>query len=68
MNDTDSAAWSGWFRPRGGTWRRVVEAESESEAWGMILAFTEGSGDKCVLPAGRNPDNKTQVPAFGRAK
>ena len=67
MNDRVRPPWAGWFRPRGGTWRQAVEAESEPEAWGMILAYAAGSGDKTVLPAGRHPDGPRPGPVVFQA-
>jgi hypothetical protein len=52
--------WTGWHRPhRQAAWRVVVHAESEAEAWDLLLAYTAG-GDKCVLPVTRRPDNYSQ--------
>lgn len=52
--------YQGWLREGKGDWRMVVTATSSSEdgAWRLMVGvagLTEHS-DKCVLPAGRRPD------------
>jgi len=64
MTTEPDHAFAGWSRKNSAfAWRRVVTAESEAECWNLLLGHTEG-GDKCVLAAGRDPN---QRPAFRRS-
>jgi hypothetical protein len=59
MNDI-VPAFTGWHRPSiRHSWRALVQAESEEEAWGMLLCAVTG-GDKTVTPLHRDPNNSGQ--------
>jgi hypothetical protein len=50
-------SWIGWYRlSRRQRWRPVVEADNEDAALDKLL--NEPPGDKIVLPAGRNPNER----------
>lgn len=52
-----SAAFIGWYRAtRRQPWRPVVQADSEDAAIDNLLR--EPTGDKIVLPTGRNVNHK----------
>jgi hypothetical protein len=54
--------WTGWARRgTGDRWRPVVQAQSEAEAWDLLLGHTENA-DKCVLAAGRDPNRRANRP------
>jgi hypothetical protein len=65
MNGTDASAFIGWLRPNGRSWFAAVEAESEAEAWRLLLAHHE-HGDKCVLGRGRHPNDRPANSPPGR--
>ena len=51
------SAFTGWYRATSRQpWQAVCHADSEREAWDLLLARKD-SGDKCVLPAGRDPND-----------
>lgn len=57
MSTADQKPWAGWFRPRGRlSWQKLVEADSQGDALGLLLDATDGSGDLVVLPRGERPD------------
>jgi hypothetical protein len=58
---TTTPAFAGWFRPNGSkTWTRLASAPTHAEAYDLLLAAAVGrSGDLIVLPAGREPANRS---------
>jgi hypothetical protein len=55
------AAFVGWYRAkRPQRWRPVVEAGSEGAALDKLLAYLPG--DKIVLPASRDPNEREGRP------
>jgi hypothetical protein len=49
-------SFGAWFRPRGGEWRKLLEAASRASAFDALLDETKHlSGDLVVLPAGEHP-------------
>jgi hypothetical protein len=55
-SDPERFAYTGWHRPHArARWRAVVEAESEDEAWAMLLAAVAG-GDKTVTKSPADPN------------
>jgi hypothetical protein len=55
----------GWHRPPGGSWEEVCRGATEREAWDKLLDLA-AAGDKCVLRAGRRPeDRRRQGYLFG---
>jgi hypothetical protein len=58
MSNPSEPRFTGWFRPPRGAWRQACQAESEPEAWQLLLAHVE-TGDLCVLPTGRSPDGRS---------
>jgi hypothetical protein len=58
---TQTAAFVGWYRVnRRQSWRPVVQAGSEGAALDKLLAYLPG--DKIVLPAGRDPNERKRRP------
>jgi hypothetical protein len=57
MNTTGT--FTGWYRQTArNRWRPVVHAQSEDEAWAMLLDHVAG-GDKLILAAGElDPNDK----------
>ena len=54
-NTTATPGFTGWHRPdRRFTWRAVVSAPTEAEAWARLLDYA--AGDKCGLPVGQDPN------------
>jgi hypothetical protein len=53
---TTGHAWTGWYRASArASWRAVVQASTDREAWDRLLNHPE-RGDRCVLPHGQHPD------------
>ncbi|HKI35178.1 MAG TPA: hypothetical protein VKA46_25195 [Gemmataceae bacterium] len=47
--------WTCWYRSNPGSpWRKIGEADSEREAWHLVLRY-ELSGDKTICRSGVNP-------------
>jgi hypothetical protein len=66
MNITTATTWIGWHRPDPcSPWRALVTAESETVAFNRLLDSVRG-GDKCVLPAGTDPNVAALAPRAGR--
>jgi len=61
MNETKvrtskKTRWTGWHRPDPcSPWRAIVTANTETKAFNRLLDTVRG-GDKCVLPAGADPN------------
>jgi len=54
MNAPERPAFTGWHRPSARQpWRPVVQAESQEEAWAMLLTAT-ASGDVTVTASHRD--------------
>jgi hypothetical protein len=47
----------GWFRPPRGVWEVYCRAPTEAAAWDRLLDL-QRSGDKAVLPAGKDPNDR----------
>lgn len=58
MNASETTAkWVGWHRRDGRSpWRAIVTAETETAAFNKLLDMIRG-GDKCILPAGFDPNS-----------
>ncbi len=60
-DSTQTAAFVGWYRANcRQPWRPVVQAGSEGAALDQLLAYLPG--DKIVLPAGRDPNEREGSP------
>ena len=59
MTNGDAATgFVGWHRPdKRSPWRAIVEADTEAAAFDQLLDNVPG-GDKTVLPAGVDPNDK----------
>jgi hypothetical protein len=68
MSTADTAAFAGWHRRGAGfAWRRLVEAESEAEAWVLLDALVFG-GDKFVGAAATDPNRPPGRPTGERGR
>jgi hypothetical protein len=55
---TTTFGYCGWHRPdKRSAWRLVCQADTEDAALGKLLDAVRG-GDKTVLPAGENPNER----------
>jgi hypothetical protein len=63
MATTENAAWIGWFRAPGGTWREVCRGTTEREVWDKLLDLAK-AGDKLVLRSGRFPWDRSRQPGL----
>ena len=58
MPSTTAARFVGWHRPTPRSpWQAIVTADSEADAFGKLLDTVPG-GDKVVLPAGTDPNDR----------
>lgn len=58
---TPVAGEAGWHRPdKRSPWRAIVQGDTEADALGKLLDAVSG-GDKVVLPAGVDPNDKTPL-------
>jgi hypothetical protein len=58
MKATDRPAFTGWHRPSADRpWCPVVQAESQDEAWAMLLAATTG-GDLTITASHRDANER----------
>lgn len=58
--NTSALTWTGWHRPRPGVrWRLICQAATEAEALYGLLTLAL-SGDVCVQPAGRDPNQPAE--------
>jgi len=59
MPDQDSTAFAGWHRQnKHRLWLLIVEGETESACWDSLFAQAPAGGEKCVLPATTDPNQK----------
>jgi hypothetical protein len=53
--------FTGWWRPDSRSpWHRIVHGGDETDVLNKLLDCVRG-GDKCVLPAGQNPNEREQL-------
>jgi hypothetical protein len=57
--NSEPATFAGWHRKnKHQPWRRIVEAATEADCWDRLLNHALPSGEKCVVAADIDPNDK----------